>query len=559
MINRQHCSPAGRRNLDLSFLLFLLSVILSVITTYYVSSHYIDSDTSSELILARHWIETGTPFSEDWLYGSELRLFHVQLIYVPLMLFLDNWLLVRFVGALIMQAIYIASFACLVHASGRSRSFFFRGAALLLLPVSVAYGRIVLYHNHYLPNITFSFLLLSLSMKFTGNVEWRSKTTWLHLFVLAGLSFAGGLNSVRQLMITHAPLLLAAFVFCWLEDSKSEDSSTTVFLKPANLNFLCCTIFSAGFSFLGLKAQNYLCSRLGLRIAIQSESNIMSLLDADYFNDVLYGFFHQFGYRNNVSMLSVTGLLALGGIFTGCYLLFTSAKRMLHSHKARDRRKLLLEIFFLAHSFVMMLVFLVTRNSEPCYYYPLYLSLCFSWAVPLLLTIWDDIPSSVHPLQPRKFFAIVACGVLLLSATVNICYFQGSERFPQTYEGLGFQERNKKAELSEVVAYLTAQGYDKGYACHWEGNIVTEMTNGQIPMVALFCSENGNLSYAPYLYSLWLRESPCEKPFLLLTEASTPAFLKSDSSVYCSQIYSDHNHVAFSIDNPEGFAKTLNY
>ena len=171
----RHVFPySPRRKQDFSFFLFLLSAVLSVITTYYVSAHYIDSDTSSELILAKHWIETGNVLSEDWLYGSELRLFHVQLIYAPLMLFIDNWLTVRFVGALIMQGIYIASFGCLVYSAGKDKAFFFQGAALLLLPVSVAYGRIVLYHNHYLPNITFSFLLLTLSMGFAREVDWRA-------------------------------------------------------------------------------------------------------------------------------------------------------------------------------------------------------------------------------------------------------------------------------------------------------------------------------------------------------------------------------------------------
>ena len=159
------CLQSGRKKIDLIFMLFLLSAVLSVITTYYVSSHYIDSDTSSELILASHWIETGNIFSADWLYGSELRLFHVQLIYVPLMLLFEDWLTVRFLGALIMQIIYIASFGCLVYAAGKGKRFFFLGAALLLL---------------------------------------------------------------------------TAFVFCWLEDTQSNDTSKSAFLKPANRNFLFC-------------------------------------------------------------------------------------------------------------------------------------------------------------------------------------------------------------------------------------------------------------------------------------------------------------------------------
>ena len=342
MIQPKSSLQSHKKGHDRSWLLFLLSAVLSVITTYYVSAHYIDSDTSSELVLARHWIETKRILSEDWLYGSEIRLLHVQLIYVPLMLLLENWLLVRYFGALIMQALFLLSFACLVHAAGKDKRFFFRGAAMLLLPVSVSYGRIVLYHNHYLPNITISFFLIAISLYFTGEVNWCSKKTWIRLLLLAMFSFAGGLNSIRQLMITHTPLLLIAVVLCWIEDARNDDCSKSAFLKTTNQNFLFCCIYGTAFSLLGLKAQGYLCSRLGLRIGIQSENNTLSLLDSEYLNDLLYGFFHQFGYRNYVPMLSLTGILALGGIFTGCYLLLVSVTRLLQNKPSQDRRQTVL-------------------------------------------------------------------------------------------------------------------------------------------------------------------------------------------------------------------------
>ena len=561
MKNRQHLTSQYYVNF-MSRLLFLASVVICVMTTYYVSGHILDSDTSSELILSKQLAETGKLLSNDWLYGSELRLFHVQLIYMPLMLILDDWQMVRFIGALIMQTLYIGSFACLVHAAGKSKNFFFFGASLLLLPASVTYGRIVLYHNHYLPNITIAFFLLALSMYFVGEVDWRSRKTWIHLALLAALSAAGGMNSIRQLMITHAPLLLLAFVLCWNEDAKNKDHSTTAFLKPANLNFLLCSIYSAGFSLVGLKAQGLLCEHLGIRIAIQSENNRLSFIGFNYIKDILYGFFHQFGYRKDVAMLSISGILALGGIFIGCYLLAISVNRILQSNDSQDKRTTLLSMFFLSHVTVLMLIFLITRGSEPEYYYPLYLALCFPWAVPLLLINIEELPAAMHPLRARKLFAIVSVAVLLLSSCVNVLFFRGSDQFPQTYEGLGFQNRDKKSELTEAVDFLVSQGYDKGYAAHWECNIVTEMTNGRMPMVTVFCSmdasgQSGYLSYAAYLYSVWLRESPCEKPFLLLNEYDADIFLKSDSSAYCTEIYAGNHHVAYSIDDLDGFINSL--
>lgn len=566
MKSKRRITPSKYYTNLIPVLLFLAAVIINIFTTHYVSSHYIDSDTSCELILAQHWIDAKTPLSPDWIYGSELRLFHSQLVYVPLMLLLDNWQTVRFIGILIMQALYIVSFSCLVRASGQSKNFFFYGATMLLLPVSVTYGRIVLYHNHYLPNITISFFLIALSMGFIDNVDWRSWKTWLRLTLLAMLSFAGGLNSIRQLLITHTPLVLTFVALCWIEDAKNQDKTKSAFLKPANLKFLFCSISSAGFSLLGLKANHVLCDRFDLRIFVQSDNKNLSLMDAQYINDMLYGFFHQFGFREGVSMLSVNGILTLGSIFISCYLIFISVKQLLHSHSSQNKRKTVLSLLFLAHVTVLILVFLVTTSTSDPYHYPLYLSLCFSWAVPLILTHLGELPSAIHPLQAKRLFASVSVLLLLLSGTVNILYFQGSEQFPQVYEGLTFQNRNKKAELIEAVAYLTQHGYDKGYADHWDSGVITEMTNGNMPMVTIDYSHdftgsniNGNIKYQDTLISLWLRESPCEKPFLILTTADAESLAVSDTLKYCTEVYAGQYHVIYDITNLDAFMNTLHY
>lgn len=542
-------------------LLFLCSVVISIFTTYYATGHFLDSDASSELVLARHLLDSGKLFSSDWFYGSELRFLHVQLIYMPLMLLLDDWQMVRYVGALIMHALYIISFASLVHAAGKSKRFFFYGASLLLLPVSVNYGRIVLYHNHYLPNITIAFFLLALTMHFTDTVDWRCRKTWVKLFLLAALSFAGGMNSIRQLMITHTPLLLIAVILCWAEDARSADGEKAALLRPSNLNFLACTLFSAFFSLAGLIAQNILCDKLGLHIAIQSENNLLTFVGFDEIKDILYGYFHQFGYRKNVSMLSISGILSLGGIFIGCYWAVISVKRLLQNSPKQNKRSLLLSGFFAAHLTVMVLLFLITEGPDG-YHHPLYLSLCFPWVVPLILNHWEELPTKMHPLHFKKLLAVISVLMLLLSGAVNHAYFQGSDRFPQVYEGLSVQNKDKRADMEEVVTFLMDQGYDKGYASYWNCNIITEMTDGNIPMVLIHdpdSNHSGNLIYHNLLTSLWFQDIPCEKPFLLLRIEGEELFQESDSSVYCTQIFREGKYVAYSIDRLEEFVETLHY
>lgn len=265
-------------------------------------------------------------------------------------------------------------------------------------------------------------------------------------------------------------------------------------------------------------------------------------------------------------MLSVSGLLSLGGIFIGCYLVFTAAKQLLQRKSGQNKRTTLLSVSFLVHVAVMLMIFMITGGDggyNTNYYYPLYLSLCYPWAIPLLLIHFEELPKRMHPMYIKKFFAVVTVVILLLSSAVNFAYFQGSDRFPQTYEGLMFQVKDKKAELTEVVNFLTEQGYDKGYASYWECNIVTEMTSGNIPMVLLKNykeDEGANLAYRNWLTLLWNRESPCQKPFLLLTnDVWKDTFQESDSSVYCTPVYSDDHCTAYRIDDLEAFADTLRY
>lgn len=217
--------------------LFYITFLVSILTTWHFVKYYLDSDASSEMVLAQHWLDIGKILSTDWIYGSELRVLHVQLIYAPLLLIFDDWQTVRFLGAVIMQVLYLASFGFLLRQAGVDKQRFYLGGSLLLLPVSVAYGRIVLYHNHYLPNITISFFLVGLVLSFAREQNWKTLWPWLRGSILLALSFLSSVSSIRQLMITHAPLLLALLVHWLLEDSREPEAKLTALLAyfPARL------------------------------------------------------------------------------------------------------------------------------------------------------------------------------------------------------------------------------------------------------------------------------------------------------------------------------------
>ncbi|MBP3685395.1 MAG: hypothetical protein J6J12_10630 [Oscillospiraceae bacterium] len=534
-------------------LIFFLAAAASILTTWYATGQFLDSDASSELVLAQHWVQTGNILSKDWIYGSEFRLLHMQLLYAPLMLVFEDWHMIRFLGAVLAQAIYMAAYVFLLHQAGLDRRFFYLGGAILLLPVSVAYGRVVLYHNHYLPNIIISFFLVGLLLGFSQQKNWKKAGTWLRLATMLALSYLSGIHGVRQLMITHGPLVLILVAFSLIDDSRSTEPHKTAFLKPERLHLLLCAVANTVAALLGLITNHHLINQ-GYCLAVNPAGFWLGIQSGSTTGDILHGYFHQFGFRENVPMVSLIGILSFGGLLLGIFLVVISVKRLLCTRDHKDIRQEILFQFFLFYTGIMLLLFVITSGG---YCYTLYLSLCLPWAVPLLLDQFFHRPAEYHILHPRKLFAWLTVLLLFANGVANLTWFNGSKLFDQPYEGLLYQDTDKKEDLSEVLTYILENGYDAGYAPHWECNIVIEMTNGQLP-VATVLNMGGNLSYGNCLTSLWFRDVPTQKPFLLLEKAAQASFERDpSSSQYCTLVYDDGRNCLYDILDLEMFIPTL--
>ena len=150
------------KHIDIIKLLFFLAVVFSIVITYFTTQICIDSDASSELVLAEHLSKTGQILSTDWFYSTELRVVNTQLIFAPLFWIFDDWHLVRFFGTVILQGILIASFYFYTKMLGFEKKVFYISSSLFLLPISVCYGRIVLYNCYYIPHVALSLIIVGL-------------------------------------------------------------------------------------------------------------------------------------------------------------------------------------------------------------------------------------------------------------------------------------------------------------------------------------------------------------------------------------------------------------
>ena len=89
--------------------LLLTVMVLSGITVFHTSQNVLDSDAAAEMVLSHHLASEGKLLSQDWFYSTELRVFHVQLIFVTLLKFIPDWSLVRFIGTMFLQLLLLAS------------------------------------------------------------------------------------------------------------------------------------------------------------------------------------------------------------------------------------------------------------------------------------------------------------------------------------------------------------------------------------------------------------------------------------------------------------------
>lgn len=457
----------------------LLCVIaLSCVTTWAHTTQIIDSDSAAELVLAHHLHENGGILSKDWCYSTELRVLYIQLVFAPLFSLFEDWQMVRYVGTLILHALMLAGWGYLVKQARLNRKAFFIGSALLLMPTSVFYGSMVLYHVFYLPHITISFLITGFMLAVMTDVH-RQRQKWLvwHAFALLALSFVASLGGFRQLAVTHAPLLLLAFLRMYRSRSREEGLRASL--------MLLCVGAAAVAGCAGLLVN----MRWQETYTFQNFSGMMLIsISPEKLLAMLVGMLKLFGYREGVQLTTITGLLSVAGVIVciGCVL--HSARGLLRREDPRPEGQRVLEGMLPCGLCVIVLIFVLTRQNT---YAESYFIPYTVWFIPLLALMMTTQPDRAQTaslrlpawLTAQKLAVYALCGVCMLNGLVNMRSFNQPYAFGQEYAAGMDLAPDKSSRLQPVCDYLTENGCDLVYATFWNGNVLTEMTDGQVAAV----------------------------------------------------------------------------
>ena len=528
-------------------LIFSFAAAFSIYTAYFYSLQLLDSDASSELVLANLLSQQGSILTTDWFYSNEIRLLQTNLIFAPLFTLFSNWHTVRFIGTILLQAILLFSYYYACKQMKVSPRAYLCTAAILVLPFSIPYGRIVLFHTYYLPYCVIGFLLVGLFLSAVRHQKRPfSARQWCRILYGVFLSFGSGLTGVRQLMSTLVPLVFAT-IFLFFSQDRDERSATEA---PKSFSVLLAfAMLLAGAA--GFWVNTTILSQIySLRVFDQIN---LSFAEVEDLRSILLGYLKQFGFQTGRMLLSVEGMLSCGGLFAAGYFAIKGGEAFKKKTSELPITNHYAWVFFPIATLLMIGVFVFTQGNL---HYTLYLLPAIIWSLPLLAALLDkeifSTSFSLTSITLRQGALLLCLFLLLANGCYNNLFFLNPEEKPVAYEGLGRTETDNIYRLEEVIEFLESDGYTHGYATFWNANIITEITHGKITMSDIIF-ENGIIAYHDWLSVKHFREREyIEKqvPFLLLAHNEVDAFSETPLAEFAYEVHYDYHYIVYGFDDP---------
>lgn len=482
----------------------------------------VDSDLASEMILSDLLNKEGTIISHNWFYSTELKVVNLQWFYrLGLLIFPNDWHLARTFGMAITLALFAAAMLFFVKCAGLGRAGLWM-VGTLLWPFGQHYLVYAIYGGYYLVYTFFYMLVLALVLRSLNADKKHCALQWVLACVITAVA---GMNGVKQLMVFHAPLCLAAAILLVLalHSCGKTDWKAALDACRKEVRLLAASLVTAVAAAAGYFASNAVLSRM---YDFKSYNFIVWNRDEDWFtlDRILMDFFHEFGYENGSGVFHFGGIAAAVGLLLGCWMFFCIVRLLLRLDKLERNDKLLV---------LLLVAMLAVCGVAYTYFHEYYL---YFWLMnmPVAIAVMavEIKTEDFHILGARQLLGVglAACFTLCAVSTV---------RQEQEHPYLAHKGLNTAAE------WLVDNGYTQGYSTFWNGNAMTELTSGKLEVWTLQSLDRDDVPN-------WLQPkshltTDPEHPFLLIdTETDGPAEnAKLIQYGDCTEVYNDGRYVIY--------------
>lgn len=482
----------------------------------------VDSDLASEMILSDLLNKEGTIISHNWFYSTELKVVNLQWFYrLGLLIFPNDWHLARTFGMAITLALFAAAMLFFIKCAGLGRAGLWM-VGTLLWPFGQHYLVYAIYGGYYLVYTFFYMLVLALVLRSLNADKKHCALQWVLACVITAVA---GMNGVKQLMVFHAPLCLAAAILLVLalHSCGKTDWKAALDVCRKEVRLLVASLVTAVAAAAGYFVSNAVLSRM---YDFKSYNFIVWNRDEDWFtlDRILMDFFHEFGYENGSGVFHFGGIAAAVGLLLGCWMFFCIVRLLLRLDKLERNDKLLV---------LLLVAMLAVCGVAYTYFHEYYL---YFWLMnmPVAIAVMavEIKTEDFHILGARQLLGVglAVCFTLCAVSTV---------RQEQEHPYLAHKGLNTAAE------WLVDNGYTQGYSTFWNGNAMTELTSGKLEVWTLQSLDRDDVPN-------WLQPkshltTDPEHPFLLIdTETDGPAEnAKLIQYGDCTEVYNDGRYVIY--------------
>ncbi len=414
----------------------------------------LDADMSSEMILADTLSEENALLSDEWFYSTELRVLNTQVVFMPLFKIFTNWHTIRVLGSAICYLILLLCYFYFCREAGIQKLFPV-SAIFLLLPFSKSYFHFVIVGLYYIPHIAITFLTLGLVFQYLKSNKTGSKAALLIL--LGVLALVAGLGGPRQLLVLYLPLFVTAFLVFVIPFFKEpvEEQKMNLLVKKngQERKFLVAGTLCALFSGIGYILNTKVLSSFftfsdwsSISYRAFSWDTLVAIFNdfLSYFNFTDDGLF-SFATVANFTCLLVVVLLV---IFT------------VRGMKSRGKSPAYFtcSVFFAVSFGIFALLYLFTDMSYLNRYNVPILAFCIPViAMGLYEGKWQE--------GYKKIVCIIGAAGIFLCCVVNARFYM---------------DLDTSVEFQSIADLLVEEGYEDGYATFWNGNQLTELSNGTL-------------------------------------------------------------------------------
>lgn len=515
-----------------SWLFLGIVFVLNLALLKYGSDKLIDSDISSELVLAKLMSDEGSIISSNWFYSTELRIIAAQLIYAPLAKLFTDWTVWRFASCIV-SCLFLCVTYYFLCIQLKIEEYFPITMSLMLIPYSWEWFYALYLSLYYTPYIIIAFLAIGLMIATFR--QKNSKTVGVLLCFQVLLAIFAGMAGFREVVQLYFPCFVAMLLHVLIKIAMTPNQNSSLFIY---FRLLLLTFVNLLFSCVGLLINIKILSEY---FDFQKWGGIIEWksFDLDSLVQVFNGIFNVFGF--SIGVINVYSFVKNILTIILIFLTILMTIYLIQKKELAVECKFFVEFFVINLSILFLLFCISTMSYIDRYNLPITVML-----IPILGIGLKEYDRN-HVL--KKIGVIV---LSLLSVVSGLITFNSLKKI------------DKVSEFEVMKEILIDDGYLYGFADFWEANILTEVSNGEIDM-RCFGNWMGDMSMCTdvTLTYNWLQlkrhvgEVPENKVFIIFTTEGYNTFYAKSELDTIMPIYESERYKVVGFENYTSMLKIL--